>query len=369
MDELKDKLTNIVFRENELLSKHSTMRVGGTADLFVEINSEEELKNFLNVHKDHNDIKLLVIGEGSNTLFTSDYKGIVLKLMHKGIEKIDEEEEYLTLKVQAGHNWNEFVKYCVENNLAGNENLAFIPGTVGAAPVQNIAAYGQVQEDTFLSLEAFNIKTGEKEVFDGPECEFAYRSSIFKTLKKDEYIITSVNYKLRKAEEYIPETSYHSRYESLSSILEEVAEKPYTLKDVFNAVVEIRKRKLPQVEEVGTLGSFFVNPFVTKDKLLDLQKKFPNIQFYPVDKMQYPALEDPKLKDQEIVKIPAGWLLEELGWRGKTEGNVGTSPKHALCVVVNGPAKGIDVLNFMNAMKSSVFDATGVELSSEVNVI
>ncbi len=366
MKKLLKELNFIDYRENELLSKHSTMRVGGRADFLIEIKSEEVLDDFVQIYKDDPALELLVIGEGSNTLFTGDFKGIVLKIMHRGIEKIDEDDEYVTLKVQGGHNWHEFVEYCVEHNLAGNENLAFIPGTVGAAPVQNIAAYGQVQEDTFLSLEALNIETGEKEIFDEPECEFAYRSSVFKTSKNGKYIITNVTYKMKKASEYIPETSYHSRYESLSQFLPE-DKTTITLKDIFNAVIAIRKHKLPQVEEEGTLGSFFVNPFVTKIELEKLKMVFPNIQYYPVDKMQYPALD--LLKDQEIVKIPAGWLLEELGWRGKREGNVGTSPKHALCLTVTGPADGKEVLDFMEAMKKDVKEKTGINLKSEVNVI
>lgn len=363
------KKSDLKVKENEILSKHSTMRVGDSADILVEIHSEDDLKEFLNIYKDFQHTKLLVIGEGSNTLFSNGFNGVVIKIMNKGFDKIDETEESVTFKVQAGQNWHEFVEYTVNNNLAGVENLAFIPGTIGAAPVQNIAAYGQVQEDTFVSLEAFEISTGEKKIFDIKDCKFAYRSSIFKEEYKDKYIISSVSYKLRKAEEYIPETSYHSRYESLGSILEEVAEKPYTLKDVFNAVIEIRKRKLPQVSEFGTLGSFFVNPFVTIEKLRELQQKFPEIQYYPVDKMQYPDLADPKLKDAELVKIPVGWLLEELGWKGKMIGNVGTYEKHALCVITNGPATGQQVIDYMEAMKKSVYDSTGINITSEVNIV
>jgi UDP-N-acetylmuramate dehydrogenase len=357
------------FVTSEDLSKHSTMRVGGMADFFIEIKSEEELKNFLAAYKEIKNTSLFIVGEGSNTLFTGDFNGIILKMSIKGIDLVEEDDEFITYKVSGGENWHNFVKYCVDKNLSGIENLALIPGTVGAAPVQNIAAYGQVQEDVFLNLEAYNIKTGEKEVFDEPECEFAYRSSVFKTSKKDSYIITSVTYKLKKAAKYIPELSYHSRYESLQGILSEIAKEPYTLKDIFNAVIEIRTRKLPKVDEVGTLGSFFVNPFINKVKLSELQEKFPDIQFYPVEKMQYPGLSDEELKQKDIVKIPAGWLLEELGWRGKTKGNVGTSPKHALCVVINGPATGKEVHDFVKEMKASVFEATGIKLQTEINIL
>lgn len=367
---LKQKLTeqSIDFKENEDLSVHSTMRVTAYASLFIEISDIETLKKILNILQS-NPVKFLIIGDGSNTLFSKDFEGLVLKMNIKGKEIIEENDEYVLFKVGAGESWHEFVEYCVNRNLAGNENLAYIPGTVGAAPIQNIAAYGQVQEDTFESLEAINIKTGEIKVFNKEECEFAYRKSVFKTKYKGEYIVLSVNYKLYKVEEYIPETSYHSRYESLQGELEQIAKKTYTLKDVFNAVVSIRKKKLPQIEEEGTLGSFFLNPFVTKEKLEQLQKKFPDIQFYPVEKMQYPGRDDEILKASSIVKIPAGWLLEELGWRGKFEGNVGSSPKHALCVVTKGPAKGEDVINFIEKMKKSVEDATGIKLETEINIV
>ena len=368
--EFLNRLKFIDLRKDEPLSKHSTMRVGGIADTFAKIENEKQLSKFVNIYKDFKDkIKLLVIGEGSNTLFTDDFEGIVLKIMHKGIEIVEEGNEFVTLKVQAGHNWHEFVEYCVNNNLSGNENLAFIPGTVGAAPVQNIAAYGQVQEDTFVSLEAYNLKTGIKEQFYKSKCNFLYRSSIFKTTKKGKYIISSVTYKLKKAFDYIPETSYYSRYESLIQVLEQIAQKPYTLRDVFNATIEIRKRKLPDIQQVGTLGSFFINPFVTKNQLIELQNKFPGIQYYPVQKMSYPNLGDPIFKNQNIVKIPAAWLIEELGWKGKRKKNVAVSKKHSLCLTVIGPALGTDVLSLMKDIQESVKEKTKLELKTEINIV
>jgi UDP-N-acetylmuramate dehydrogenase len=375
MDSLKTIFSenNINFIKNEDLSKHSTMRVGGKADIFIQINSIEELQNAVNVLKESEEkFNVFILGEGSNTLFTGDFNGVVVKINLKGIETVEENDSEVTLKAAAGENWHEFVKYCVDRNYAGNENLAFIPGTIGAAPVQNIAAYGQVQEDTFVELEALNLKTGELKTFNKSECEFAYRTSIFKKAYAGEFVITSVTYKLQKVsdtENYVPETSYHSRYESLMTELQAISKGPYSLKDVFNAVVSIRTKKLPLVSEYGTLGSFFVNPFITKQHLEKLQEKFPGIQFYPVDKMQYPDLSDPKLKDAEVVKIPAGWLLEELGWKGKMVNNVGTYSKHALCVITNGPATGKEVIDFMNAMKADVKEKTGIELQSEVNII
>ena len=359
---------NIKYFENEDLAKHSTMKASARARLFLDIQNIDNLKTVLK------EIELLkipyvVLGWGSNTLFSKDYEGVVIKMNIKGKEIVEDNKSTVLLKFGAGESWHEFVEYCVNNNLAGNENLAYIPGTVGAAPVQNIGAYGQVQEDIFEKLEAINVETQDIVIKNKEECEFSYRNSVFKNKYKNKFIIVNVFYRLAKAEKYIPDTSYHSRYESLQGELAQISKGPYTLKDVFNAVISIRKKKLPQIEELGTLGSFFLNPFITKEQLKEIQKKFPNIQFYPVDKMQYPGLESRKLEESEIVKIPAGWLLEELGWKGKMNGNVGTFKNHALCVVTNGPASGSEVVNFINEMKRSVKEATGIELESEINII
>ncbi len=359
---------------NEPLSKHSTMRIGGMARVFVELNNLNELEELSNLINSKEVSKLsrtpVVLGEGSNTIFINDYDGLVIKNEIKGINIEEEDPDgYTTLKLGAGENWHNFVEYCVNQNLSGNENLAYIPGTVGAAPVQNIGAYGQVQEDTFLYLEAVNLETGQIRKLDRPECEFAYRSSVFKTSLKSKMLITSVSYKLKKASEYIPDTSYHSRYESLLGELQENSKPPYTLVNVFNAVVSLRKKKLPDWHEIGTVGSFFLNPFVNKSKLIELQKDFPNIQFYPVDKMQYPGLQDVNKTQEEIVKIPAGWILEELGFRGKRVGNVGCSEKHALCVVVYPNATGNELKSFVKTIQDTVFIKTGIRLETEVNII
>ncbi len=362
------KTLGININSNEDLNNHSTMRVGGKAKYFIELKNTERLRDILELANQEK-VKVLILGDGSNTLFTGDYDGLVIKNCIKGIHSTFEDENYIELKVGAGENWHKLVEYCVNNNYAGMENLAYIPGTVGAAPVQNIAAYGQVQEDTFVSLEAIHMKTLEIKTFTKEECQFAYRTSVFKTKYPGEYCVINVSYKLRKALQYIPDTSYHSRYESLLGELEQIAKPPYTLKDVFNAVVSIRKKKLPDPSIVGTLGSFFLNPFVTKTKLEKLQKVFPGLQYYPVDKMQYPNLDEEILKTSEIVKIPAGWLLDELGWKGKAIGNVSTFDKQALCVITTGPVSGEDVLKYTNMMKKSVKDATGIDLLSEVNIV
>ena len=350
------------------------------AKYFVEIEKEKELKELLAELKQAGEkspqflektLKTFVIGQTYNTLFVNDFDGLIIKINIKGIDIIEETETSVTLRVGAGENWPDLVEFAVNNNWQGIENLADIPGSTGAAPIQNIGAYGQVLEDVFVSLEAYEVKTGQKRVFSKEECEFAYRKSIFKKDLKDKYIVTSIKISLQKVQDkFIPETSYHSRYESLSGELEALGRKaPYSLKDIFDAVVSLRSKKLPSVEKYGTIGSTFVNPFISKEKLTELQKSFPEIQYYPVDKMQYPGLADSELADHEIVKIPAGWILEELGWKGKWIGNVGTYEKHSMIVVTNKKASGQEILDFIRKLQKSVKDATGINLSPEVNIV
>jgi UDP-N-acetylmuramate dehydrogenase len=353
--------------ENVSLAEYSTMRVGGTASALVHATTQEELAKAIQVAQAQN-IPMYFLGSGSNTLFVDDFDGVLIKIETKGIITLEDGGESTLFSVAAGEDWHEFVEFCVDQNLVGNENLAYIPGTVGAAPVQNIAAYGQVQEDTMVSVTAIEIETGETKTFSKAECDFSYRGSIFKGKLRGKYCIASVQYRLQKATNYTPELSYHSRYESLRDFLPKTNE-PITPKDIFRAIVALRKHKLPQVEESGTLGSFFMNPFISKDHLLELQQTFPDIQFYPVDKMQYPTTSDPELQNAELVKIPAGWLLEELGFRGKFQGNVGTSPKQALCIVVTGPATGEEVLAFAQKIRNTVLQKTNISLQTEVNII
>jgi UDP-N-acetylmuramate dehydrogenase len=341
------------------------------AKYFVEINTEEELLELIK-NKELIAEKRYVIGKTYNTLFVSEFfDGLIIKVCIKGKEKLEETDNYVVLKVNAGEDWPELVEYAVSNNWQGIENLALIPGSVGAAPVQNIAAYGQVLEDVFVSLEAINLENGEKKEFRKEECEFAYRTSIFKKGLIGKFIVTSVTLKLNKVTgNYIPNTSYHSRYESLQGELDAQGKSaPYALKDIFEAVVGIRNKKLPKVEEWGTLGSVFMNPFISKKQLEKIQEKYPNIQFYPVDKMQYPDKNDPILQESEIVKIPAGWILEELGWKGKWVGNVGTFDKHALIVVTKKTASGKEILDYIREMQQSVIEATGIGIKPEVNIV
>jgi len=302
-------------------------------------------------------------------LFMEDFKGLVLNIRLKGKKIIEENDREVLIEVGAGENWHELVSYAVENNFGGIENLALIPGTVGAAPVQNIAAYGQNFSDVFNSLEAFDFKTGEIEKFDTKACGFAYRKSIFKEYK-DRYAVLRVKIKLKK--NFLLETSYYQTGISHNSLKEEIrkiSSGPYTLKNVYDAVINIRKGKLPDAAIVPTAGSFFLNPVVSREKFEELKKNIPELQSYPVDQLRYDGPEGISSGEDGLVKIAAGRLIESLGWLGKWIGNCGVSDKHALVIVTNGEASGREVLDFSEKIKKSVLDAYGIELENEVNIV
>jgi UDP-N-acetylmuramate dehydrogenase len=350
------------------ISKLNTFGVDIKAKYFVEISKEQDLVDFLG-DENLRSLPMFILGGGSNTLFINDFDGVILRINLLGKEIISEDEDTLIVEVGAGEDWPQFVNWVVEQGLSGVENLAYMPGTVGAAPVQNIAAYGQTQADTFVSVEAMSLKDGSKKIFTKDQCKFEYRSSIFKRELAGDYIITKVRFELSKDPQF--DTNYHSRYsyESLQKWLTESATPPYKPKDVANAVTKLRQFKLPDVKDWGCCGSFFLNPFVTVEKFKELQEKIDELQFYPVTEMEYDRIDWHDTGKEQIVKIPAGRLLDELGWKGKWIGNVGTFERHALCVITKKEASGKEILDYTEAMKKSVMDAYGVELISEVRVV
>lgn len=339
------------------------------AGLFAEIKSVEDLQELFSDSKYQKE-KLYVLGGGCNTLFTKDFEGLVVKISIPGITQISEDEKSVSFKIGAGEDWVKLVEFSVENNLGGIENMALIPGEVGSAPIQNIAAYGQVLEDVFESLEAYEIKTGKSKTFNKTDCEFKYRTSVFKGKLKGKYIITSVTLKLDKPSFHKLDETYHERLGNRSIVgeLKKFAKEPYTIKDVYQAVVNIRSQKYPPLSELGSNGSVFLNPFVNQKKLKELLEKFPNMQYYPVDKMQYPQMTDKSLQG-EIVKIPAGWILDELGWRGKRIGNVSTSDQQALVVQSYPGATASEIYEYIKLMQKDFKQATGIELTPEINII
>jgi len=356
-------------KRNHDLKALNTFGISARARFFAEVESEGDLMVLFNL-PEFKDSRKVFLGGGSNVLFTKDFDGIVVKISIRGIQVMEDNKETVLIEVGAGENWHDLVTYVVDKNWGGIENLAFIPGTVGAAPIQNIAAYGENFSDVFDSLNAFNIETGEIEKFDAARCEFGYRSSVFKKALKNKYIIMRVRMRLSKNPQI--ETSYYQIGIVRDSVKEElgkIAKPPYTIRDVYQAVVNIRKRKLPDPAKTPTVGSFFLNSIVSKEKYAELKKQVSELQCYPPDQVYYKNMDDPDLKKEDFVKIATGRLLQELGWLGKWKGNVGVHDRHALVLVTNGKASGHEVVDFARLIQKSYFDRYGIKLETEVNLI
>ncbi len=334
--------------KNIPLKPFNTFGIAVNANYFIEINDEIELISILKNDK-YKALPKLILGRGSNVLFTSDYQGLVIKNAILGIETIAEDDDSVVLKVGAGEIWHQLVVYAVDKGYGGIENLSLIPGTVGAAPMQNIGAYGVEVKDVFESLEALNKETLKIETFRFEDCQFGYRQSIFKNKLKDKYIITAVSLKLSKHP--ILNTSYGAIEEILAS---EGITSP-TIKEVSQAVIKIRQSKLPDPTEIGNAGSFFKNPTIGAIDYEGLKAEYPEI----------PGYEQPN----NAVKVPAGWLIENCGWKGKTLGEIGVHKNQALVLVNYGNGKGVDLKNLALDIQQSVSEKFGIELEMEVNVI
>jgi UDP-N-acetylmuramate dehydrogenase len=334
--------------ERASLKEYNTFGIEAEAQYFTEVNNVEEL---LSVLKDEQFVSIpkMILGGGSNVLFTQDFEGLVIRNTITGINMISEDADAVLLKVGAGENWHEFVLYAIDQGLGGIENLSLIPGTVGAAPMQNIGAYGVEVKDVFVSLEAINKETLEIEIFNVEDCKFGYRQSVFKNVFKDKYIITSVSFRLTK--KYTLNTSYGAIEETLS---DEGVSNP-TIRDVSNAVIKIRQSKLPDPKEIGNAGSFFKNPVIDSLDHEGLKAEFPDIPGY-----ELPGDE---------VKVPAAWLIQNCGWRGKRLGAIGVHENQALVLVNYGGGKGADLKKLAQDIQQSVADKFGIELEMEVNVI
>jgi UDP-N-acetylmuramate dehydrogenase len=333
-------------QENTDLKPFNTFGISAKAKKFAPFSSIDELKEILLESK--ND-ELLILGGGSNLLLTQDFNGLVLKNEIKGIELISETDSEILLKVGAGEIWHEFVLYCVNNNYAGIENLSLIPGNVGASPMQNIGAYGIEIKDTVEKVEAFHIKTGLIELFSNNECNFGYRESVFKTEKKGQYIITNVYFRLHKS------AKINSSYGAIETILKGKGIKNPTIKEISDAVIEIRTSKLPDPKLIGNAGSFFKNPIIEISVYTKIKETFQDAPSYPAGK--------------NLVKIPAGWLIEQAGWKGKKIDNYGVHRNQALVLVNYGGATGKQIWDLSTAIKDDIFAKFGVELEREVNVI
>ncbi|HMG16996.1 MAG TPA: UDP-N-acetylmuramate dehydrogenase [Saprospiraceae bacterium] len=300
--------------------------------------------------KEEAKLPLYVLGGGSNILFTKDPAYCIIKNEIAGIEILDQSATDVQIKVGSGVNWHELVLWTLERNYGGLENLSLIPGTVGAAPMQNIGAYGVEVESCFVSLEAIHLETGEKLSYDHNACMFGYRDSIFKHKLKGKLCISSVSLKLS-----LKDHAIKSSYAALQEELEKLRIVDPSIRDISNAVIAIRRSKLPDPKELGNAGSFFKNPEVDRTTLESIQKRYIDIPFYP--------LENGK------VKIPAGWLIEKRGWKGKRIGNTGSHVKQALVLVNYGNATGNEIYTLAMEIISDIKDHFDIELSPEVNIV
>lgn len=330
------------------LQPYNTLNISARAKLFASIESENQLKTILNSAAVE-DERIFVLGGGSNILFSDDFDGLIIHVNIKGKEITSETGDHIFLRIGAGENWHELVRYCVEQGWGGIENLSLIPGMVGAAPIQNIGAYGAELKDVFASLDALEINSGNKRSFNKDECRFGYRDSIFKNELKGKMIVTAVVLKLSK------NPKINTSYGAIKTRLEEKGIKNPGIRDISDTVMEIRNSKLPNPGDVGNAGSFFKNPVISEEVYNRLQKRYPEIPGYHVG--------------DHSVKVPAGWLIEETGWKGKVIGNTGTYKQQALVIVNHGGASGNEILELADAIRTSVKGEFGIELVPEVNII
>ncbi|MDY2702912.1 MAG: UDP-N-acetylmuramate dehydrogenase [Prevotella sp.] len=331
------------------LLPHNTFGIQANCDRFIDMETEDDvmkLKDML----DDKDMPLLIIGRGSNLLLTDDYHATVLHCSIKGKTIVKEDGNSVLLRCGAGEEWDSIVDYCVAHDWQGIENLSLIPGEVGASAVQNIGAYGTEVKEIIHSVEAVEISTGKKHTFSNEQCEYSYRQSKFKNEWKDRFIITHVTYRLEKSTDYIPKVDYGN----IKSELERKGISLPTMKDIRDVVISIRKDKLPDPEVEGNAGSFFMNPIVEKATFMNLLEQYPDMPHYNVD--------------SEREKIPAGWMIDQCGWKGKTLGKAGVHDRQALVLVNRGGATGKDILHLCNTIRNDVRQKFGIDIHPEVNI-
>ena len=334
--------------ENYPLLKLNTFGVDVKAKYFTSINTINELIEVTktNVFKD---LELLILGGGSNILFTKDFDGLVILNNIKGKEIIEQNQQSIFLKIGAGENWHELVMYCVDNGWGGIENLSLIPGNTGTAPMQNIGAYGVEIKETFVELEALEISSGKIVKFNNSDCEFGYRESVFKNKMKNQYIILNITLELKK------NPVLNINYGDVKAILESQNIKNPDIKEVSNAIISIRQSKLPDPKKIGNSGSFFKNPIVSLNLLELIKKKYPNVVNYEINENEF--------------KIAAGWLIERAGWKGKKFNNYGVHEKQALVLVNYGLANGMEIFELSEKIILDIKDKFGIKLEREVNII
>ncbi len=339
----------VKIEENVSLRAFNTFGIAATAAYFTEVNSEDQLKELL-LHPVYRQHKHLILGGGSNILFTRNFDGLVIKTTLRGIVAQEEGSGHMLVQAGSGENWHHLVEHCIKNNWGGIENLSLIPGTAGAAPMQNIGAYGVEIKDVIESVVAIDMKDGSSRTFSNADCRFNYRESVFKQELREKYFISSVTLRLTKRMHQL-----NLQYGALQDQLKQHHIEHPTINDVSDAVIAIRKSKLPDPKVVGNAGSFFKNPTIDEKMFSLIKKDYPNIPSYPVD--------------NQNIKIPAGWLIEQCGWKGKRFGDVGIHPLQALVLVNYGSGKGEEIFELAQKIRSSVEEKFGVILMTEVNII
>ncbi len=332
---------------NFSLKKYNTFGIEAKAKQFVAVHSVHDLETILQENKAQ---QKFILGGGSNMLLTKDVDALVIHIDLKGKRIIEENEEFVWVESQAGESWHEFVLWTIDQNFGGLENMSLIPGNVGTTPVQNIGAYGTEIKDTFISCEAMEIENQKIKTFTKDECHFGYRESVFKNEVKNQYIITAVVFKLTKTNHKI-----NTSYGDISAELAKNNISNPTLKDVSNAVINIRKSKLPDPKELGNSGSFFKNPILLKSDFEKIHKQFPEMKYFDISETE--------------VKVPAGWLIEQAGFKGKRFGDAGIHKNQALVLVNYNKATGQEILNVSRDIQETVFKMFGIHIEAEVNVI
>ena len=333
------------FQQNYSLKNLNSFGIDVSAKCFATFKNTEELSEILAETKE----KKLILGGGSNILFTKNFDGLVLKNEILGLEIIKEDEQHVYVKAGAGVGWHQFVLFCIENNLAGAENLSLIPGSVGASPMQNIGAYGVEIKDIFYSLEAFHINDKKIVPFSNSDCEFGYRESIFKNKLKGEFVITSVTFRLNKF------PVFNTSYGAIETELQNLGVQSLSIKAIADAVISIRKSKLPDPKVIGNAGSFFKNPTIKNEQFEELKKEFPLIVGYPVNNNE--------------TKLAAGWLIEKCGFKGYRVNDAGCHEKQALVLVNYGNTTGAEILHLSEKIIDAVKLMFNVSLQREVNVV
>lgn len=334
--------------EHASLKELNTFHIDAKAAWFTTLTSVEALSEMVQDGVFRR-FRYMLMGGGSNMLFTRDFDGLIIKNELHGIYVVEENDHYVWVQAAAGESWHKLVLFCVGHGYSGIENLSLIPGTTGAAPIQNIGAYGVELKDVFHSLEAVNLFTGKNEIFDKEACAFGYRDSIFKNEHKGKYCITSITLQLKK----YPELNV--TYGAIRDTLDKMGVVSPGIKDISDAVMRIRRSKLPDPHEIGNAGSFFKNPEISAEAFAVLKSQFPEIPGYPTD--------------HQRIKVPAGWLIEQCGWKGKRVGNTGSHKDQALVLVNYGNATGNEIYALALEIQSSVLKKFGINIHPEVNII